>query len=154
MKQLNVAMLGFGIAGKAFSRILIANHEEIMRKTGYEIKVTAIATGTRGTLIDPNGIDLTEATRQLEEDKHFDTSTAAYCEWSSFDVVNKADYDVLLELTPLNIFTGQPATDHIKGAMNRKKHVVSANKGPIAWAYRELRDLAKEKGVCFYFGVS
>lgn len=28
---------------------------------------------------------------------------------------------------------------------------VSANKGPLAWYYRELRDLAKEKGVCFFF---
>lgn len=151
MKQFNVAMLGYGIAGKAFARILMANHEDIKKKTGYDVQVTTIATGTRGTLNDPKGIDLAEATRQLEEDKHFDKNSPAYCDWSSFDVVAKADYDVLLELTPINIKTGQPAIDHIKGAMNRGKHAVSANKGPIAWAYRELRDLAKEKGVCFCF---
>ena len=28
-----------------------------------------------------------------------------------------------------------------------KKHVITANKGPIAWHYRELRDLAKKQGV-------
>jgi len=151
MKQFNVAMLGFGIAGKAFARILMANHEEIMRKTGYDVRVTAIATGSRGTLVDPAGIDLAEATRQLEEDSHFDTSAPAYCTWSAFDVVEKAEYDVMLELTPLNIKTGQPAIDHIKGAMNRGKHVVSANKGPIAWAFSELRDLAKERGVIFCY---
>lgn len=151
MKQFNVAMLGFGIAGKAFARILMANHEEIIKRTGYDVKITAIVTGSRGTLIDNKGIDLKEATRQLEEDKHFDPNSPAYSTWSAFDVVEKADYDVLLELTPLNIQTGQPAINHIKGAMNRGKHAVSANKGPIAWAFKELRDLAKEKGVCFYY---
>ena len=151
MKQFNVAMLGFGIAGKAFSRILLDRHDEIMKKTGYDVKVTAISTATRGTLIDLNGIDLIEATRQAEEDKHFDVTSKAYCEWSTLDVVSKAEYDVMLELTPLNIKTGQPAIDHIKIAMNRGKHVVSANKGPIAWAFKELRDLAEEKHVCFFY---
>ena len=41
--------------------------------------------------------------------------------------------------------------DHIRKALSRGKHAVSANKGPLAWYYRELRDLAKEKGVCFFF---
>jgi homoserine dehydrogenase len=151
MEQFNVAMLGFGVAGKAFARILIANHDEIMERTGYDVKVTTIATASRGVLNDMNGIDLSEASRQLEKDKHFDVNAPEYCEWSSFDVVDKAEYDVLMELTPLNIKTGQPAIDHIKGAMNRKKHVISANKGPIAWAFRELRELAKDKNVCFCY---
>ena len=151
MKECKVAMLGFGVAGKAFSRILLDNIEEIRKKTGYDVKVTSIATATRGTLNDLRGIDLAEAIRQVEEDGHFDRAAEGYCEWSAMDVVEKAEYDVLLELTPLNILTGQPAIDHIKNAMNRGKHVVSANKGPIAWAYKELRDLAAEKEVCFYY---
>ena len=151
MKQFSVAMLGFGIAGKAFSRILIEKHQEIMEKTGYDVQVTAITTGSRGTLICPQGIDLQEATRQVEELGHFDVSGPWYSEMNTMEVVEKADYDVVLELTPINIRTGQPAIDHIKGAMNRGKHAITANKGPIAWAYRELRDLAKEKGVCFYY---
>ena len=69
-------MLGFGIAGKAFSRILIEKHQEIMEKTGYDVQVTAITTGSRGTLICPQGIDLQEATRQVEELGHFDVRWA------------------------------------------------------------------------------
>ena len=50
MKQFSVAMLGYGIAGKAFARILNQTHDEIMEKTGYDVKVVAITTGSRGSL--------------------------------------------------------------------------------------------------------
>lgn len=151
MKQFSVAMLGFGIAGKAFSRILMDKHQEIMEKTGYDVQVTAITTGSRGTLICPTGIDLKEATRQVEEEGRFDANGPWYSEMSTMEVVNQAEYDVILELTPINIQTGQPAIDHIRGAMNRGKNAITANKGPIAWAYTELRDLAKEKKVSFCY---
>jgi len=58
---------------------------------------------------------------------------------------------VVLELTPLNPHSGQPATDHIRAALAAGKHVVTANKGPIAYAYRELRALAREHGVALRF---
>jgi homoserine dehydrogenase len=54
--------------------------------------------------------------------------------------------DVLVELTALNPLTGQPATDHIRAALESGKSAVTANKGPIAHAYRELRDLAAANG--------
>lgn len=150
-KQLSVAMLGYGIAGKAFARILTEKKEEIKRSTGYDVKVTAIVTGSRGTLMSAEGIDLLEATRQLEENGAFDASSLQYRNIAAMEVAETADYDVLLELTPLNIASGKPAIDHIRAALSRGKHVVSANKGPLAWAYRELRDLARKNGVCFFF---
>ncbi len=151
MKQFSVAMLGYGIAGKAFARILNQTHDDIMKKTGYDVKVVAITTGSRGSLYCMDGIDLKEATRQLEEEGRFDKDSPIYSTMTSMDVVENVDYDVVLELTPLNIETGLPAADHIRKALSRGKHAVSANKGPLAWYYRELRDLAKEKGVCFFF---
>lgn len=126
-------------------------HQDIMEKTGYDVQVTAITTGSRGTLICPEGIDLAEAMRQIEEDGHFDVNGSWYSTMNTMEVVSQAEYDVILELTPINIKTGQPAIDHIKGAMNRGKHAITANKGPIAWAYRELRELAKEKNVSFCY---
>lgn len=151
MKQFSVAMLGYGVAGKAFARILNQTHDDILKKTGYDVKVVAITTGSRGSLLSMDGIDLAEATRQLEEEGRFDETSPQFTTMNSMDVVENVDYDVVLELTPLNIRTGLPAADHIRKALARGKHAVSANKGPIAWYYRELRDLAKEKGVCFFF---
>ena len=46
---------------------------------------------------------------------------------------------------------GQPAVDHIRAALNHGAHAITANKGPIVHAYRELLDLAARKGKRFLF---
>src|SRR6185436_382774 len=46
---------------------------------------------------------------------------------------------------------GEPATSHIRAAFNRRMHVVTANKGPIAHAYSDLRDTASREGLMFRF---
>src|SRR5207245_2876681 len=59
--------------------------------------------------------------------------------------------DVLFEATSLNVENGQPAVDHIRAALNHGAHAITANKGPIVHAYRELRDLAAARGKRFLF---
>ena len=46
---------------------------------------------------------------------------------------------------------GQPAVDHIRAALEHGAHAVTANKGPIVHAYRELRDLSAKQGKRFLF---
>ena len=58
------------------------------------------------------------------------------------DWLAAARADVLFEATSLNVETGQPAVDHIRAALEHGAHAITANKGPIVHAYRELRDLA------------
>lgn len=151
MKLCKILLLGYGVAGKAFARILQQTKEQIRADKGIEPIVVGITTGSRGSLYCAQGIDLAEATRQLEEEGRFDPAGPCYSSADSLTAAAQWDYDVLMELTPLNIFTGEPATTHIKTALNRGKHTISANKGPLAWHYKELRDLAKEKGCCFFF---
>jgi homoserine dehydrogenase len=59
--------------------------------------------------------------------------------------------DVLFEATSLNLDRGQPAVDHIRAALEHGAHAITANKGPIVHAYRELRDLAAARGKRFLF---
>jgi len=151
MKVLRLAMLGFGNAGRAFARLLTEKRPEIAERYQYDVRVVAIATRSRGSLIDEEGIDLMKALEEVEGSGRFDPSGKSYSRLSSMDVATSVDYDVLLELTPLEIFSGQPAIDHIHTALDRGRHVISANKGPIAWAYEDLRKKAEEKGVRFYF---
>jgi homoserine dehydrogenase len=58
---------------------------------------------------------------------------------------------VVMETTVLDIEAGQPATDHIRAALASGADVVTANKGPVAFAYRELASLARSAGRSFLF---
>jgi homoserine dehydrogenase len=67
------------------------------------------------------------------------------------DWLSAARADVLFEATSLNVKNGEPAVDHIRAALNHGAHAITANKGPIVHAYRELRDLAAAKNKRFLF---
>ncbi len=151
MKTVDLALMGFGNAARAFARILLEKEAALAADYDARIRITAIATGSRGALVDERGIDLREAIRQIEEEGRFAPGHPAYRNLSGLDIAKMHCYDCLVELSPLNIFTGQPAISHIEAALDQKKHVITANKGPIAWAYARLRDRAREQGVGFYY---
>ncbi len=138
MNRIRIALIGYGSVGQAFARMLLRRQDYIRKTFDTEAVITAVCTGSRGGILQPDGIDTEHIT-----DEMFDRSLDA------MGIIRSDAYDVMAELTPINIMTGQPATDHIRTALLLGRHVITANKGPVAWAYRELRDLAKEHGVQF-----
>jgi len=52
----------------------------------------------------------------------------------------EAAYDVLVEATPTTLGDAEPGFSHAARALERDRHVVLANKGPVAERYDELRD--------------
>ncbi len=46
---------------------------------------------------------------------------------------------------------GEPAVTHIRAALEHGAHAITANKGPIVHAYRNLRDFAAKQGKRFLF---
>lgn len=150
-ENIKIAILGFGNVGKAFARLLTEKQEEIFDKFNIKLHVVAISTRSKGCLVNENGIDLISTLNDLEKYDKFDEKSSDYKEIGSMEIAENVNYDILFELTPLQIFSGQPAIDHIKTALSRKKHVVSANKGPIAWAFESLRNLAVKNNVLFYY---
>ena len=150
METFRIALIGYGNVGRAFARMLTRKKEYIEETFGKTPQITSICTRSRGGLICPDGIDPAllsdNGTKPaLLSDDLFDPALDAMA------VIRAGEYDVMVELTPINIMTGQPATDHIRTAMELGKHAITANKGPIAWAFRPLRDLAKEQGVQFRY---
>ena len=67
------------------------------------------------------------------------------------EFLNRARPEVMIEISPLEPETGEPAITHIRGAFARGCHVITANKGPIAHAYADLSMEAKRAGVEFRF---
>jgi homoserine dehydrogenase len=58
---------------------------------------------------------------------------------------------VLVEVSPTNFATGEPATGYIRAAIARGMHIVTANKGPVALHFAELTEAAAAAGLSFGF---
>ena len=58
---------------------------------------------------------------------------------------------VCIETTVLDIDRGEPAVSHVRAALEGQAHVVTANKGPAAFAYHELEALAESVDRVFFF---
>jgi len=134
---MKVALIGLGTVGRGVL--------EMLAKKDLGLVLTGIA-DSKSAFLDPAGIDIARVlARKKKEgfcgDQHL----------TAEDVIKKADYDALIEVTPTNALSGEPAIGYIKAALNRKKHVVTSNKGPIALAAKELRAMARKKGVALRY---
>ena len=117
-------MYGFGNVGRAFARLLIATHSPFT--------VTTVATGRHGAVVHAGGIDLALILAGT------DLPLRAAPPLASIPA------DILVEMTPLDAVAGEPALTYMRDALTAGMHVVTANKGPIARAYRELAALASK----------
>jgi len=150
MPHYRLGLLGFGNVGRAFARLLLRKETELESEYGINFIVTGIATGRHGIAIDPNGLELTKAIELVEGGRSLSLMTRIPITDPS-DFVHTVPADVLFENSPVNVVTGQPAIDHLRAALARGMHAITANKGPVVHAYRELTGLAQAKGRAFFF---
>lgn len=129
---MRLILVGFGHVGRDLARIIADRYRN-------RFKVVAIVTGRHGSLADPGGIDLQAVLCGGLGGPQGTTPSA-------LEVINSVEAETVVELTPLNIFSGRPAIDHVEAALKTGKHVVTANKGPIAWDYERLAALARQVG--------
>jgi len=148
---LRLALIGFGNVGQEFARLLIRKRDWLLKERGLDIEVLVIATKTRGSLISSRALDMEHVLDHLHGDGTLSDFGPESTTLAPLQIIDKTDADLMIELTPLNIDSGQPAIDHIKAAFEVGLDVVTANKGPIAYAYNDLRALARSKGVHFRF---
>lgn len=146
-KPLRAVIIGFGNVAQRLAAMLTEERHLFLGLSGLHLNPVAIFTRQRGALVDPAGLDLERALRQFRDSGKFPAAPMPVMQ-----ALETLDYDVLVELSTLNIAEkGEPAISHVRAALSRKRHVVTANKGPAAFAYRELDRLARQNGVSFLF---
>ena len=138
--------MGFGNVGRAFLRLLISKETEIRRRYDVRWRLTGVATRRNGWLADPDGLNPLAILNGRWPAQHHSLQAGSAREW-----LEHAKADVFFEASSLNVHTGQPATDHIRTALELGAHAVSVNKGPIVHALSELTSLAREKGKKFLY---
>lgn len=136
-----LALIGFGNVGKEFVRLLRSKEVRLREDYGIEFLLTGVASRRIGWLANANGLDMAALLAGQFPETPAWAAPRNVREW-----LEAADADVVFEASSLNRHTGQPAIDHLKAALERGAHAISANKGPVVYAYRELRQLAQSKG--------
>lgn len=144
-------MIGFGNVGQEFARLLVSKRDWLLKYKSLDVEVLSIATKTRGSLSSKKPLDVERVLKELNNNgtlvKYGPESTTH----SPINIIEETEADLMVELTPLNIDSGRPAIDHIKRAFEVGMDVVTANKGPIAFAYHELRNMARAYSAHFRF---
>ncbi|HLV95700.1 MAG TPA: hypothetical protein VKS44_10955 [Candidatus Acidoferrales bacterium] len=145
-RKFKLALVGFGNVGREFVRLLRSKEARLREDYAIEWALTGVASRRIGWIADAKGLDPEALLAAKLPERAAWAVPRNVREW-----LEEADADVVFEATSLDRRTGQPAIDHIKAALERGAHAISANKGPIVYAYRELRDLAQSKGRKFLF---
>lgn len=109
---------------------------------GINYRVTGLSTRRLGWLVVSKGFLLE---RLLNGDFSGRERAHGLHEW-----IQEAKPDALFEASSLNVETGEPAITYIRAALEAGAHAISANKGPVVHAHKELTKLAASKGVSFY----
>ena len=138
----NLCFLGFGNVNRTLMQLLHDREQELRDRHGINFRITGVATRRAGWIADPNGVDTAALSTPTSDQLPGLTRAGVPALHNVSDWLKAAQADILFEATSLNVETGQPAIDHISAALNHGAHAITANKGPIVHAYRELRDLA------------
>ncbi len=148
--HLRIALLGYGNVGRALIALLAEKADILRDRHNLTLGVTGIMTRSAGGWLAPKGISPADVLASGWPGDGLPVGAEPFS-GGSIAFVGLAPCDVLVELTTLDAQTGQPALEHVRRALSARKSVVTANKGPIAHAYRDLRALAEERSVALRF---
>lgn len=151
---MRIILVGFGTVGQSLSRILARDKAWLVRNYGFEPQVTAIV-DSRGSCRDDNGLNLELA---LKTKQKYGT-VQRYPgnndrKMNSSQIISETEAEAVVECTPSNFESGEPGLTNIKQALAARRHVVTANKGPLALAMPALLELADHTGVQLRFSAT
>ncbi|MBN2205311.1 MAG: hypothetical protein JW767_09845 [Thermoleophilia bacterium] len=153
-RRVALCILGFGNVARRLCEVLTARERDLAERFGLELVVTAAGTRSHGSLIAPAGLSPAATLRAAGlEPGDLQSAPAAPAGWGfaaparpGAELIAASGADVLVEATVQEEGGAATAIAHVEGALARDMHVLSVNKGPVAWDYRRLADLAVAHG--------
>ncbi len=145
--MIRLVFIGFGTVARGTLQILRDRAEFLRTTYGFEAMVVGVAT-RRGSVQAAAGLDLT-ALLACDSLEQYPDMSGIVRGASIPNIVESGDYDALIEVSATDLSTGEPAITSCRAALERGKGVITANKGPVALAFRELSDLARNNGAFF-----
>lgn len=143
-------MLGFGVVGQSFVKLLLSHSTDLYNDYGIKPKVVACA-DNGGIITYDQGLDLDRLLNVKKKKKSIIHYGVKGNHSEILDVIENIDAEVVIELTPTNIVDGEPGKNHIISAMKSGKNVITVNKGPLALEFPSLMELAEYNRIAFKF---
>ncbi|HEY2907656.1 MAG TPA: homoserine dehydrogenase [Vicinamibacterales bacterium] len=146
---LDLILVGFGHVARRFVHLLHEQKRTLERDFDFNARVVAIATRRHGVARSARGLDARNVAnrveRQLPVGPEEARSTVAFLRsvLQAHSASARKSQLVVVETTTLDIERGQPAIDHVRAGLSGGAHVITANKGPIAFAYSDLARAAQ-----------
>ena len=152
----DLALVGFGNVGRRFARLIEERRDWLSLDYDLECRVIGIATRRHGAISRESGLDAAALAVAIANGRPTLDDSSGEAAADVFDVIRRlaqsdAPLKVVIETSTLDIAAGQPAIDHVRAALQAGCHVVTANKGPAAFAYEELSALALDRDRLFLF---
>ncbi|MCY3833829.1 MAG: homoserine dehydrogenase [Chloroflexi bacterium] len=146
---MKLILIGFGVVGQGFAQILRDKAAELLREENFSAQIIGVATASKGALYHAAGLELQSLLEAAQAG-----SFASYPEQDGLirglevdEMIAAGDADALVEMSPTNLETAQPALDFCRRALDAGLHLVLANKGPVALDYAGLKSKARAKGL-------
>ena len=148
--QISLLLVGFGHVGQRFVRLL-EESRTALTAIGIEPRIVGVATRRGGLVFDEAGLDPFQAVRSIAPGDLSTPQASPAQEYTARLRSLTAETRLLVETTPLDVRSGEPAIAHVRAGLSGGAHVISANKGPAAFAYAALAREAEEAGLSFLF---
>ncbi|RLE40595.1 homoserine dehydrogenase [Candidatus Woesearchaeota archaeon] len=147
---MRIIILGFGVVGRALAKLLWEETPKLTKQYGIKPIIIGIA-DRRGAVYNEKGLNIPEV---LDVKRKYGTVSKhpdGVMGMTGTDLINTVYSDVMIEVTPTNLDSGEPGLTHIREALKAGVNVVTSNKGPLALAMPALVELAEYNGVAFRF---
>ncbi|MDH7508342.1 MAG: homoserine dehydrogenase [Methanomassiliicoccales archaeon] len=144
---MDIFIAGFGTVGQGIAEVIKERAAWFERRFGEHVRIVG-ALDSSSFEFSNDGLD-PELLIQRKKMKGR-VGTNELKDESSY-IIRRFNYDVLVEVTPTNILTGEPGYSNILTALESGKDVVTSNKGPLALKFSELIKTAEKNQVQLRF---
>jgi homoserine dehydrogenase len=146
MKQIRLSLIGFGAVGRGFAELLLKKRALLRQAYDLEITLVSVANARHGFIYREDGLDLATLLQLTSAGRALTDYPGIHYWKTAREGLQATSADVMVELTGTNLRDAEPGISHIRLALVRGMHVVTANKGPAALASHELFALARQQG--------
>lgn len=145
MIVVRLALAGVGNVGRGFLELLRDKGDLVRDRYGLDLRLVS-AVDRSGAAVDPVGLDPLGLLILKQAGHGVAVGRGGRTGMTAAEALAAVETDVLLEATLTDLHSGQPGLDLMRLAFARGMHVVSANKGPLALAYRDVISRAEAAG--------